>query len=316
MNSPLAHFEHRKSTPKTCKHPVLRGLRPARNCPLCNSVVILSTFPYDVAGEQQRVSDFSEDEAAMNSVQETSRSGFRRPIHRAASIVQSPICSSSLQPRSSRSICPEPISSSAGRILVYAPPKTLFLDYLYSSSVMSAAKTDRALSLQSHRRVKTRNQNQKPILLRQDTEEGKEKKAGRKRYAFTKPPCIQLPPHNRPLATTVANPVPASSDLPSPPRQRQNKEDRVHDEVPPQIFLRHIIIIIITFVFFCIPQNSCHFHFFFFFVVVVFCCSSFTKTSSRKNFERRFSSNKYGSRGRSQTRKSSAVTTSRRERRI
>lgn len=134
---------------------------------------------------------------------------------------------------------------------------------------MSAAKTDRALSLQSHRRVKTRNHNQKPILLRQDTEEGKEKKAGRKRYAFTKPPCIQLPPHNRPLATTVANPVPASSDLPSPPRRRQNKEDRVHDEVPPQIFLRHIIIII-TFVFFCIPQNSCHFHFFFFFVVVVF----------------------------------------------
>ncbi len=174
---------------------------------------------------------------------------------------------------------------------------------------MSAAKTDRALSLQSHRRVRTRNQNQKPILLRQDTEEGKEKKPRRKRYAFTKPPCIQLPPHNRPLATTVANPVPASSDLPSPPRQRQNKEDRVHDEVPPQIFLRHIIIII-TFAFFCIPQNSCHFHFF---VVVVFCCSSFTKTSSRKNFQRRFSSNKYGSR--SHTRKSSAWTTTRRERR-
>jgi hypothetical protein len=179
---------------------------------------------------------------------------------------------------------------------------------------MSAAKTDRALSLQSHRRVRTRNQNQKPILLRQDTEEGKGKKPGRKRYAFTKPPCIQLPPQNRPLATTVANPVPASSDLPSPPRPRQNKEDRVHDEVPPQIFLRHIIIII-TFVFFCIPQNSCHFHFFFFVVVVVFCCSSFTKTSSRKNFQSRFSSNKYGSRSRSHKRKSSAWTTTKRERR-
>jgi hypothetical protein len=80
-----------------CKHPVLRGLRPARNCPLWNSVVIVSTFSFDVAGEQQRVSDFSEDEGAMNSAQETSRSGFRLSIHRAASIVQSPICSSSLQ---------------------------------------------------------------------------------------------------------------------------------------------------------------------------------------------------------------------------
>ncbi|CAN5965057.1 unnamed protein product [Sphagnum jensenii] len=41
---------------------------------------------------------------------------------------------------------------------------------------MSAAKTDRALSLQSHRRVKTRNQNQKPILLLKTPKKGREKK--------------------------------------------------------------------------------------------------------------------------------------------